>query len=103
MLEQANIPATAIDAVSKLRCGLPDVELVQEEGLYRALQGATPRYEFAIGELVGDCFSASGAFQLAALLSLPHMHSLEADLHALVIAAQSDGAVGCALLKIGGN
>ncbi|MEM8610947.1 MAG: beta-ketoacyl synthase N-terminal-like domain-containing protein [Cyanobacteria bacterium P01_H01_bin.105] len=102
VLEKVNVSPTSIDAVSKLKSCLPDIEKVQTESLRLALGEAKPAYDLTVGDMVGDCFSASGAFQLAALLSLPQIYHLSADCYGLMLSVQADGVVGCVLLKIRG-
>lgn len=99
-LRKANLTPDAIDAVSTLKCWSSSIEHIQTESLRMVFGDAAPRHHIAVGELVGDCFSASGAFQLAALLSLPQLHQLTADSYGLMLSAQADGLVGCAVFKI---
>ncbi|MFM2312619.1 MAG: hypothetical protein RLZZ04_1895 [Cyanobacteriota bacterium] len=99
-LERTNTSSKDIWAISKHQTGLPKLNEIQDLGINLALQDAEPLYNFSIGDLLGDCFSASGAFQIAALLALPNTESIERKV--LATSVTSDGAVGCILINIKG-
>jgi 3-oxoacyl-[acyl-carrier-protein] synthase II len=102
-LDRTNTSPFDIWAISTHKCGLQELDDVQDEGLNIALSKMAPLYKFSISNLLGDCFSASGAFQLAALLALPAIESTKVDRNALITSIQSDGAVGCVLIRIKGG
>ncbi len=54
-------------------------------------------------ELIGDTSSASALFQLAALLSVASTAPESADRFAVLSSVSDDGAVACALLRLGGH
>lgn len=99
-LDRTNTSSNDIWAISKHQSGLPKLNEIQDEGLNLALKNTEPLYNFSIGDLLGDCFSASGAFQIAALLALPNTESI--DRNVLATSVTSDGVVGCILIKIKG-
>ena len=79
-----------------------DAELKEVEGraLESVLEGHEPARRVTVGKSVGECFSAAGAFQLAAVLAL--FGDAPGDRVALVTSVAHSGAVGCAVIREGG-
>jgi len=99
LLDRFGISPFDIWAVSKCYCRNPELEQVQADGLSMALTGATPVHELVIGNLIGEVFSASGGFQLAALLAQFERDPAEGNRNSLITHVASDGRVGCAIVR----
>jgi 3-oxoacyl-[acyl-carrier-protein] synthase II len=102
-LSRANLTTTDIWALSLGQYGDPARDQAEQAGIRLGLHAAEPPHRIAISELVGECFSASGALQLAALLALHQQQPDSSPRYGLLTALTSDGTVGCVLLRMGGD
>jgi len=75
---------------------------IEEDGVQLALASSVPEQTILVRHLLGECFSASGALQVAAALAhfsnIPHRDE-KAGRVALITSIAHSGAVGCALLR----
>jgi 3-oxoacyl-[acyl-carrier-protein] synthase II len=71
-----------------------------EERALGAVLGEVPR-RVEIKEIIGECYSASGAMQLAALLALWRADPPKEPVNALVTSVGRDGNVGCLVVRGG--
>lgn len=102
-LLRGRVAASAVGAVSLGQYGQPVLDQVERDGVRLGLQSADPPNQFAISELVGESFSASGVLQLAALLALHEKQQPDsAHRYGLLTSLTSDGTVGCVLLRMEG-
>lgn len=99
-LSRAGVGARDVWAVSTHQFADAELEEVEIRALELALDGHVPARQVAVGKSVGECFSAAGAFQLAALLAL--FGDSPGDRVALVTSLAHSGAVGCAVIREGG-
>ncbi|MGI5403143.1 beta-ketoacyl synthase N-terminal-like domain-containing protein [Streptomyces sp. CA-135486] len=100
-LRRSGTDASAVGAVSLGSTGQRAVERIEERGVGFALDGRVPARTVRVKEVVGECFSASGALQMAALLGVWQAEGVPAGEIALVTAVGQDGAVGCVVLESG--
>jgi 3-oxoacyl-[acyl-carrier-protein] synthase II len=98
-LASAGAVAEDVRLVSASQCGGPARDAAERGAVEDALAGATPGRWLAASSLVGNCFSASGAFQVAAVLAVAERFPAECRGLALVTSMADDGAVACALLR----
>ncbi|MCC5603259.1 beta-ketoacyl synthase N-terminal-like domain-containing protein [Nostoc favosum] len=103
LLVSANITPSQIEVIAKCHCEIPVLHRLQDEGLSMALMGMDCAYHFSISDLIGDCFSASAAFQLAALLAFFESLPTAGNRYGLITSVGWDGTVGCMLIRAGGN
>jgi 3-oxoacyl-[acyl-carrier-protein] synthase II len=99
-LDRSGVTPDQVWAVSKNLTGHPVLDRVEEEGLQLGL-GHQPVHQLSIKRAVGECYSAAGALQLAALLALYATTPGSGGRIALVTSVGHDGAVGCAVIKEG--
>jgi 3-oxoacyl-[acyl-carrier-protein] synthase II len=99
-LSRAGVGARDVWAVSAHQFADAELEEVESHALELALDGHVPARQVIVGKSVGECFSAAGAFQLAALLAL--FGDAQGDRVALVTSLAHSGAVGCADIREGG-
>ncbi|MDT0317329.1 beta-ketoacyl synthase N-terminal-like domain-containing protein [Streptomyces millisiae] len=97
LLERAGLTAGDVDLVSPGAASQHGARAVEEYGLRLAL-GELPA-AVRVSEAVGDCYSASGALQAAAVLARWSGGSHPGERHALVSSLGTDGSVGCFLLR----
>ncbi|MGH3735196.1 MAG: beta-ketoacyl synthase N-terminal-like domain-containing protein [Micromonosporaceae bacterium] len=83
------------------RCGGPDPECAGEADALTDLLGDKPPVQLCATDLLGDTHGASAAFGLVALLATAAGTGDAVGRTALVTAADRDGALGCALLRLG--
>lgn len=98
-LSRAGVGARDVWAVSTHQFADAELEEVESQALESALDGHEPTRRVVVGKSVGECFSAAGAFQLAALLAL--FGDAPGDRVALVTSVAHSGAVGCAVIREG--
>lgn len=102
-LARGNVAPEAVQIVSLGQRGDPDLDQAERDGVHLGLDNAAPAHALAIGELIGETFSAAGAMQLAALLAFHADQSEPTPQYGLLTSLTSDGTVGCVLLKMGGD
>ncbi|MBS2962364.1 hypothetical protein KGA66_04850 [Actinocrinis puniceicyclus] len=93
VLRRNGLEPDRIGAVSLAQSGESDLDEAERQALDRAL-GADHGRRVQVSRQVGDCFSALGAFQLAALLA----EAAPDARPALVTSLGADGAAACALI-----
>lgn len=98
-LERAAVKPEDVWAVSSYQSAAPKLARVEEEGLRLALDGHEPAHRLAIDQLIGECFSAAGAFQLAALLASFDNSPGCGGRAALMTSVAHHGGVGCAVIR----
>ncbi|SEF86247.1 3-oxoacyl-[acyl-carrier-protein] synthase II [Thermomonospora echinospora] len=97
-LRQAEVEPGELWAVSTGERGVARLDQVERRGVQTALGGRAVR-SLRVKSLVGECHSASGGLQLAALLA-HHRHDPALDGRAsLVTSVSADGAVGAAVVR----
>jgi 3-oxoacyl-[acyl-carrier-protein] synthase II len=101
-LARAAIDVEAIDAISVSSRGAVALDTLECEAIGRALGTGRPRRRIAVAEYVGDTFSASAGFQLAAVLSLFEIDPTQFR-HALITCIGEHGTLGCAILRNGAS
>lgn len=74
------------------------VAAAEEEGVRRALGREVPAV-VRVSDVVGDCYSAAGAMQAAAVLARWSGGAHPGERYALVTSAGGDGNAGCLLLR----
>jgi 3-oxoacyl-[acyl-carrier-protein] synthase II len=94
-LERSGVTADEIDVVAVGATHHIGLQRIEERALDRVL-GRVPR-QVRVADTLGECFSAGGALQLAALLALWDEGS--SDRFALVTSIGHDGNVGCAVIR----
>jgi 3-oxoacyl-[acyl-carrier-protein] synthase II len=96
-LVRSGVTEDEVDVVSAAGSALSGAGRAERRAVRRAL-GRTP-VTTAVTELVGDCFSATGAFQVTGLLARwtdgGHPH----ERVALLTGVARDGNIGCAVLR----
>lgn len=70
----------------------------EEEGIHLAL-GKMPQHVFTVKPLLGECYSAAGAFQLATLLTLQQQEGDPQKQIALVTSLDHTGSLGCLVIR----
>lgn len=95
VIERTGVAAGAIELVSVDRCG----DGRETAAIADALGPDHRSRRCEIANLVGDTFSASGAFQLAALLATAGRMPESSTRLGLITSVGVDGAVGCVLLR----
>lgn len=98
VLERSGVEPTA-EQVIVLHSTRSDEELghVEEQAVREAIGG--PVKHVRIKELVGECYSASGMFQVAAYLAMIENRCEDLPRYALVLSVESNGMMGCALVS----
>ncbi|GAB2895714.1 beta-ketoacyl synthase N-terminal-like domain-containing protein [Streptomyces mayteni] len=97
LLERSGLTAGDVDLVSLGAAGQHGARAVEEYGLRLAL-GELPT-TLRVSDALGDCYSASGAMQAAAVLARWSDGSHPAERHVLVTSLGADGSIGCFLLR----
>ncbi|MGP3947297.1 beta-ketoacyl synthase N-terminal-like domain-containing protein [Streptomyces sp. 7N604] len=96
-LERAGVSAVEIAAVATAANGMIRQDVAEEAAIRSVLGVGVPRLR--VKEVTGEAFSASGAFQLAALLAW-HRAEPEQDGQVSVITTRTaDGAAGAAVVR----
>lgn len=98
VMAMAQMELSASDMLVLFASGNDDEWRRVEEEAVQAVFGALPAH-LSIRELMGDCYSAAGAFQLAAFLALAETGGKDVPRYALLIASEQNGMVGCALVE----
>ncbi len=97
-LQRTGVAPDEVWAVAGCSTGNPMLDEAEAQGLALALHDLPPE-RINVKQQVGECYSAAGAFQLAALLSTFRTTPNGADRYGLVTSIGYTGAVGCALVK----
>jgi 3-oxoacyl-[acyl-carrier-protein] synthase II len=102
-LSRADVAPDEITAVSVGATNQRGLSRVEQEGIRRGL-GRLPSRIVEVKRIVGECFSANGAMQIAALLADTdalgsRQTAASVGELALVTSVGFDGAVGCMLLR----
>jgi 3-oxoacyl-[acyl-carrier-protein] synthase II len=110
LLRRNGVTAEDLWSVGLGHGGTDDLGRAERSAVDRALQpqpapsgptgdanGGPPR--FAVAERIGDCYSASGAFQLAALLVRAETATAPAGRLGMLTSLGADGAVAAALVR----
>jgi 3-oxoacyl-[acyl-carrier-protein] synthase II len=97
-LARASLRPGDVVAVSTCMRGITELDRAEEAGINMAFDGNPPARQFSVSELVGDCVSAAGMFQLSALLAYFDRRG-EDGCVAVMTCMGSDGHVGCALVR----
>jgi 3-oxoacyl-[acyl-carrier-protein] synthase II len=100
-IDRSGVRARDVWAVTRHQFADPELEHAEGRALRLALGGDEPTHQVKIGELVGECLSAAGAFQLAGLLALFATTSGPSNRVGLMTCLSRGGAVGCALIREG--
>jgi 3-oxoacyl-[acyl-carrier-protein] synthase II len=98
-LTRAGAAPKDVVAVSKRGSSDPVLRAAEEQALDAALGGHQPSHQLAIADLIGETFSASSAFQLAALLAAFDRVDHNAPPYGLVVSMARDGAMGCSVIR----
>ncbi|MFB7614713.1 beta-ketoacyl synthase N-terminal-like domain-containing protein [Kitasatospora sp. NPDC056181] len=96
-LEAAGIPAAGVVTVATAANGMTSLDELEEAAIDAVLGAGTPRLR--VKEATGEAFSASGAFQLAALLARHRADPARDGEISLITTRSADGAVGAALVR----
>jgi len=97
-LGRAGVSREEVWALSRRASGLDALDSVENRALALALEGCAPEREVGIGSMVGECFSASGAMQFAALLTLFAADDGGGKVGLLTSVAHG-GGVGCVVVR----
>lgn len=97
-LASAGVAPQDVWAVSRRRSGLSALDEAEDSALARALGGREVERPLDIARLVGECFSASGALQLAALLEAFERDGRPGRV-GIVTSLAHGGGVGCAVVR----
>lgn len=100
-MDRAAVAPEDIWAVSAHQFADPELEDVEAQGSTLGLADHNPTHHVVISHQVGECFSAAGSFQLAALLALFTIEPDKGGRIALITSVAHSGAVGCALIREG--
>lgn len=98
-LERSGSRVEDVCAVSLHHSGDRELENIEDEALKQTLPNYESLHQLAISQLVGECFSAAGAFQLSALLSFFQNFPEHSDRVALLTSVAHNGSVGCAVVR----
>lgn len=98
-LARAGLSAADVSVVSRRESGLRALDEIESRALEKALGARAPARRLAVAGQVGECFSASGAFQVSALLADYRSSSEASGRVGLVTSVTHGGAVGCALFR----
>lgn len=102
-LDHAGGQAEDVCAVSLHLCGDRELEKIADEALRQTLMNYESLHRLEVGQLVGECFSAAGAFQLSALLSFFQSFPEHNNRMALLTSVAHNGNVGCAVVRGNGQ
>jgi len=100
-LDRAGVTPEQIWAVSSSETGNCLLDTIERGGLNLALPQPLA-HQLRVKRQVGECDSAAGAFQLAALLALYRKCTDGNRRCSLVLSVGEDGSMGCAVVKGGG-
>lgn len=98
-LQGARLSPSDVGMVSLRESGMPGLDGVERRALEKGLKGHAPARRVTIAKQVGECFSASGAFQLSGLLAAFRTCSQGSNKVGMVTSVAHGGAVGCALFR----
>jgi 3-oxoacyl-[acyl-carrier-protein] synthase II len=98
-LAHASLTPADIWAVSSRASGMTSLDEAEAQGLALALADHRPSQTIAIGQKIGECFSASGSLQLASLLAVFENAGAPAGKVGLVTSMSHGGGVGAALVR----
>lgn len=99
VLERSGIHTDDVALVSASQCGHARLNRLENAAIDDALGASHRARRYDIADLIGNTFSASGAFQIAALLAAAERLPPSRGHVSLVTSMGNDGAAGCALLK----
>ncbi|MHB8455170.1 MAG: beta-ketoacyl synthase N-terminal-like domain-containing protein [Acidiferrobacterales bacterium] len=88
-------------AIALHGCGDPILERVEKQALNTVFSNQCLAQVIDTGHLVGECFSATGAFQLAGALAQFEKSPADGERIVLVVGTGHGGRVGCAIIKAG--
>jgi len=97
-LRRAGALPEQVWAVAGCATGEPLLDEAEAEGVRLALGDTPPRAISTKGQL-GECYSAAGAFQLAALLAAFQTVPVQDDRFGLVTSIGHDGTAACAVVR----
>jgi 3-oxoacyl-[acyl-carrier-protein] synthase II len=97
-LQQAGVTPNQIWALADSARGDRVLDSVEEEGICQAL-GNAPAHRLKVKQVLGECYSAAGALQLAALVALYKTTPGAAGRVSLLTSVGRDGSVGCAIVR----
>jgi 3-oxoacyl-[acyl-carrier-protein] synthase II len=100
LLARTGTAADDLWLVSLAHAGTGDLGRVERAAVDDVMPGPAAPPRLTVAGQIGDCFSASGAFQLAATLATAQAAPWPAARLALLTSAGADGAVGCALVRV---
>jgi len=98
-LDRAAVSAKEVWVVSRRQSGLRELDSLEDQGLRLALDGHTPERQVRVGCLLGECFSASGAMQLSALLAVLAGEPEARGRVGLMTSVAHGGGVGCVVVR----
>ncbi len=98
-LERAGIGPRDLWAVSSRHTGHRELDAAEDRALQLSLEDHRPEHQLAIGRQLGECFSASGALQMAGLLALLAPAGQPRGKAALLTSLTHGGSVGCAVIR----
>ncbi|AOS65594.1 beta-ketoacyl synthase N-terminal-like domain-containing protein [Actinoalloteichus hymeniacidonis] len=96
-LTRSGLTPDEVDVVSLGAVGSPTLRRVEERAVTEVLGERAERIRVA--DVVGECFSASGALQVAALLALWRREPAERPRVGVVTSVGPDGNLGCAVIR----
>lgn len=99
LLRRNGLTAADLWSVGVGHGGVDDLGTAEREAVDRALGGPDGPARYAVAAQIGDCYSAGGAFQLAALLASAESQSGAAGRLTLLTSLGTDGAVAAALVR----
>jgi 3-oxoacyl-[acyl-carrier-protein] synthase II len=97
-LLHAGVIVDQVEAVAGSMVGNNAYDRAEEEGIRMAL-GRVPERLLKVKPLLGECYSAAGAFQLAALLALEEQGRPQEEQIALVTSVDYTGSLGCLVIR----
>ena len=97
-LARASVRPNEVAAVSSCHRGIPELDRAEDAGINMAFDGNPPAEQLCVTDLVGDCVSASGMFQLSALLAYFDRRG-EDGCVGVIPSMGSDGHLGCVLVR----
>jgi 3-oxoacyl-[acyl-carrier-protein] synthase II len=96
-LERSGVTPDEVDVVSLGAANHVGLDGVERRAVQRVL-GRAPA-QLRIADVLGECYSASGVMQIAALLAQWRQDPAEVGRTALVTSAGNDGNVGCLVVR----
>jgi len=97
-LRRSGVEPQQVDLVSLGATNHTGLQRIEERGLRLAL-GRQPTRRLQVKDVLGECFSASGAMQLAALLAVWQDTAAASGQVGLVTSVGPDGNVGCLVVR----